>query len=625
LRWIAEGGSMVGVAAPVSHRRKHREWLAWSVAALALIAVGALVIPYVRKTPADIHAVRFWIPPKSGTTFGPENSGIRPFPAISPDGTRIVFQAHEPNEPTLLWVRSLDSLEAVPLPGTEMGGPAMPFWSPDSRYIGFTANGKLMKVEATGGPVQVICDVRASAEATWNRDGVILFANGPGTGAGPNEGLLRVSDAGGKPISVTTLDKERKESNHRAPYFLPDGRHFLFLAQAPNVIYAGSLDSTEPPVRLFASDSRAVYAAPGYLLFVQQGRLMGQRFDPTALKLSGDPFLVAENTRVNTGNGRAAFGVSDNGTLVYRTGITYMGDGTRVVWFDRSGKPTDTINQVQDNRVPRLSPDEKRLVVERRATIGCPDCSDLWVIDLMRGTNTRVTLGKGDSSLGAWSPDGTRILYRANSGGSYALYTKLSTGVAAEELLLKFDQEIAGAADWSQDDRYILFTVSDPVTGGDIWLLPLFGDRKPKAFVKTQFGEANPRFSFDGKWVAYTSNESGTNQVYVQPFPSGGPRVQISVNGGTSPRWRRDGKELFFIGPPGVLMAVDIKGTSSTIEPGVPKRLFQPPNGFNSNFAVTDDGSRFLLAVPQNTINNLTTVDDAPLTVILNWTASLKK
>jgi len=628
LKWIVEGGSQAGLPTPVAHHRKHREWLAWAVAALALVAVGALAIPYIWKAPPDVRPVQFSIYPANGTVFGPDAAPIRPFPAISPDGRRIVYQAQEPNEPVMLWLRALDSVEAVPLPGTENA--ALPFWSPDSRYVGFTADRKLKKIEASGGPVQVLCDVTNAVEATWNRDGIILFADASGAGVGSgNNGLERVSDAGGKPVVVMSPNKDQKdqkETTLRAPYFLPDGRHFLYLAQPPNTIYVGSLDSTEPPKRLLAADSRAAYAPPGYLLFVQQGTLMGQRFDADTLELSGDAFPVAQNTRVSANNnGRAAFGVSDNGTLVYRTGDLLGTAGMRIIWLDREGKVTDSINQDQsaDNRNPRISPEEKRIAIERRTSEGCLNCSDIWILDLLRGANTRLTFGANEELLGSWSPDGSRILYRANTNGTAALYTKPASGVGAEELLLKLDQDITGAADWSQDDRYILYTVNDAATGSDIWFLPLFGDGKPQPFAKTQFNQAIPRFSFDGRWVAYSSNESGTNQVYVQSFPSGGQRVQISVDGGTNPRWRRDGKELYFTGAQRNLMAVELKSSSSSLEPGVPRRLFQFPAVSNANFTVAADGQRFLFAVAATTINN--PVDDAPLTVILNWTAAVKQ
>jgi len=624
LKWIVEGGSQAGLPPPVAHHRKHREWLAWVVAALALVAVGALAIPYVWKAPPDVRPVRFSIYPADGTVLGPDAAPIRPFPAISPDGRRIVYQAQEPNEPVMLWLRALDSVEAVPLPGTENA--SMPFWSPDSRYVGFTADRKLKKIEASGGPVQVLCDVTNAVEATWNRDGIILFADASGAGVGSgNDGLQRVSDAGGKPVVVMPPAKDRQETTLRAPYFLPDGRHFLYLAQLPNTIYVGSLDSTEPPKRLLAADSRAAYAPPGYLLFVQQGTLMGQRFDADTLELSGDTFPVAQNTRASTNNnGRAAFGVSDNGTLVYRTGDLLGTAGMRIVWLDREGKVTDSINQDQsaDNRNPRISPEEKRIAIERRTSQGCLNCSDIWILDLLRGANTRLTFGANEELLGAWSPDGSRILYRANTDGMSALYTKPASGVGAEELLLKLDEDISGASDWSPDGRYILYTVNDPSTGSDIWFLPLFGDRKPQPFAKTQFNQGTPRFSFDGRWVAYASSESGTNQVYVQSFPSGGQRVQISVDGGTNPRWRRDGKELYFTAGQRNLMAVELKASPSSLEPRVPRRLFQFPAVSNPNFAVTADGQRFLFGVAATTIDN--PVDDAPLTVILNWTSAVK-
>jgi Tol biopolymer transport system component len=434
LRWIAEGGSSVGLLPPVAHRRKHREWLAWGLAALGLAAAAALAIPYLWKAPADVRVMRFGIFPNAGTAFGPENAGIRPFPAISPDGTRIVFQAQEPNGPVYLWVRSLDAMDARKLEGTQNA--AIPFWSPDGNFIAFTADNKLKKVAASGGPVQLVCDLPAgnlAAEGTWGPGGTILFGHGSG-GGGENPGIFQVPDSGGMPVVLIATNKEQKETALRAPFFLPDGKHFLYLAQTPNVTWVGSLDASEPPKRLLPTESRATYDSAGYVLFVQQGNLMAQTFDAGKLEVSGTAFPIAENVRSNVTNGRAAFSTSNNGTLVYRVGTLSGDEGMQVASFDREGKPTPLAKQPGDNRNPRLSPDEKHLAMDRRpSTSTCVNCVDIWTVDLIRGTNTRITFNKGDARLGGWSADGTRLYYAANpDNGPYVLFSKLASGVGNE-------------------------------------------------------------------------------------------------------------------------------------------------------------------------------------------------
>jgi Tol biopolymer transport system component len=510
----------------------------------------------------------------------------------------------------------LDSIDAEPLSGTEGVQGASLFWSPDSRYIGFVTGGKLKRVEFSGGPVQVICDT-PNAEATWNREGTILFASPPagGGGAGYASGLVRVSEAGGDPVPVTTPNASLKETAHRLPHFLPDGRHFLYLAQSPNAVYAGSLDSKETK-RLLTADSAAIYSPPGYLLFVRQGALMAQAFDAQHLELTGEPFRIADAVRTVPNTGRAAFSVSENGTIAYRGGSFDFLE-QRLVWLDRNGKRDDSINQTGDSRAPRLSPDEKLVAVQR--TDKGSTAPDLWIIDLVRGVNSRLTFGAGTESNAIWSPDGSRIVFRANPTGTYDLYQKLSNGTGNEDVLLKTDQS-KSATDWSPDGRFILFSSFDPVTNDDIWVLPLLGDRKPEVFLKTQFFENNARFSPDGQWVAYSSNESGDVQVYIRPFPPAGQKVQVSVKGGSLPQWRRDGKALFFSSGGGQsIMVADIKA-GSTIEPGTPREFMKGP--FQGSPQVAADGQRLLAPVITGKTGES---ESTPITVVLNWAAGLKR
>jgi Tol biopolymer transport system component len=616
LKWIAEGGSAAGVPTPVAHRRKTRERFAWIVTAVAALGAIALAAIHFGSTPPEARVYRYTIAPNPGTLFGPPNAPIRPFPAISPDGKRIVFQAQENNEQVMLWVRAMDGTEAHALAGTE--GAFLPFWSPDSQNIGFIADARIKRVPASGGPVQEVCDVSTQTEATWGKGGTILYGNVEG-------GLYRVHETGGKAEKVTTVNKELKESVHRAPFFLPDGKHFLYLAQSPNVIYVGSLDPSEPPKRLLNSDSRAIYASPGYVLFIRQGILMGQRFDAGKLELLGEAFNVASNVVSAAGNGRASFSASDNGTLVYREGAAIGALGNRVVFTDRSGKVTDNINQSEDNRNPRLSPDGKRLLVERRPTQGCVGCADLWIIDLAKGTNSRFTDGATDELSGIWSPEEDTIAYRANPDGNFSLYTKATTGVAEEQLLLKSENDIVQLNDWSADGKYILFTVNNPATGNDIWYLPLFGDHKAQPLVHTKSNESGGRFSHDGHWVAYSSNESGTTQIYVVPFPVPSQKVPISVGAGSNPHWKQDGKELLFVrASDRSVMTTVIRIAGTGLEADTPTRLFQYPAG-NTAFEMSTNADRFVFSVIPAMLGQSDGTGDTPLSVVLNWTAGLKR
>src|SRR5262245_2630601 len=614
LQWIAEGGSAAGLPAPVVHRRKNRERIAWLVAAVSAVAVLALVVPYVWKTPEDIRTVRFPIFPTGSSIFAPTNAPLAPFPIISPDGRRVAFIAQEPGDRPQIWVRPFDSMDAQPLAGTE-GVQGLPFWSPDSRHIAFAANGKLQSIEFSGGPVQVICSVDLGVEGAWSRYGTIIFYRT--VRGGSQGGLYRVSDRGGEPVALTTPNPALNETSHHLPKFLPDGRHFLYLAQQPNTVYVGSLDTKETK-RLLSADSAAVYAPPGYLLFVRQGTLLAQAFDAGRLELTGEQIRIAEEVRSNVGNGRAAFSISNNGTLVYRTGAFLTTQEQHVVWFDRSGKRDNSINQTGDSRTPSLAPDGKRIAVMRVQTA---TQTDLWIIDLVRGVNSKFTLGAANERDPVWSPDSKEIIFRANPTGIYDLYRKPSTGISTDELLWKSDQDKMPTS-WSPDGRFLLFQTNDPKTRGDVWFLPLSGERKPEIFYKTPANEGLAHFSPDGHWVAYTSDESGTPQIYLQPSPPSDQKIQVSVSGGINSKWRRDGRELFFLDRTSrKLMAVETKASGSVITLGVVQELFQVPGG-NNNYDVSADGQRFLFNVSTNSDSNS---DSAPITVVLNWAAGLKK
>jgi serine/threonine protein kinase/Tol biopolymer transport system component len=592
-----------------AERPKNRERLIW-IAAVTLLSLALLTLAflYLRRPQVESYAMRFNVPL-------PENATRAISLDISPDGRRVAFVASSEGR-TQVWVRAIDSLTAQPLAGTEDA--LNLFWSPDSRSIGFFAGGKLKKVEATGGPPQTLCDAVDGRGGTWNRDGVIVFS--PDVRAG----LYRVPASGGVPVQITTPDASRGENTNRWPVFLPDGRHFIFFARSTqaenNGIYVGSLDSNDRKL-LFASESSAQYAPPGYLLFIREKTLMAQPFDATRLQLAGEPVPIAEQVGLQGPAGKNSqlsyFSVSGNGALVYMTGIS---DNRHYAWFDQSGKEVGSINPAGDVRDIRLSPDGKRAAFQLSDRRGGAVNQDIWLIDIERNIPTRFTFNPAVEDDPIWSPDGAHIAFTSEREGKKDIYQKLSSGAGGEELLLKSDVN-KDTTDWSADGRYILYENNDPKTKGDLWVLPLFGDKQPFPFLATEFNERQGHFSPDGHWVAFTSDESGKTEVYVQSFPAAGGKVQISTGGGAQPVWRRDGRELFYIDPDRKLMSVEVKA-GATFEVGVSKPLFDTrvESYTNDNrYAVSPDGQRFLMNVPVEAQTS------TPITVVLNWTADLKK
>jgi Tol biopolymer transport system component len=535
---------------------RRRERLAWAAAALFLLVSLALlpfVVAYLRRAPADARAVRFLIPAPNRTAFG----GV----AISPDGGRLAFIANDTSGQRRLWVRPLGSLNAQPLPETD--GATIPFWSPDGRFIAYFADGKLKKVDAAGGPPQTIADARNILGGDWNRDGVIIFA--------PNstDGLYRVSAAGGEVTPLTTLDKSR-ENSHRWPQFLPDGRHFLFWSRQveKSGMYVGSLDSKETK-RVLDTDFNAKYAPPGYLLFVRGSALMAQPFDAGKLELTGEALPVAEQVGLNTASHVVHFTVSESGALVYDSGGET--DSSQLAWYDRAGRKISTVGPPGNYYSIWLSPDEKRVAVERVEK----GSGDIWLIDVAHNTPTRFTFDPGWDLAPVWSPDGSRIVFSSARNGPPDLYVKPASGGSNEELLLKTSL-VKVAMDWSSDGKFILYKEINDKGKSDLWVLPLEGDRTPRPFLQDDFEKGGAKFSPDVKWVAYSSDESGQKQIYVRPFPGPGGEYQVSNSGGTSPRWRRDGKELFYLSLDGKLMAVEVKA-GSTFEAGAAKPFRHAP------------------------------------------------
>jgi Tol biopolymer transport system component len=593
----------MAMSALAPRRLTRRELILGSIAAVAVIAVVALAFSYFRRAPIEARAVRLFINP-------PEKTGFGSF-AISPDGLRLAFVTTDASGKSVLWVRPLDSITAQPVSGTEEA--TLPFWSPDSRFIGFFAGGKVKKVEVTGGTVQTLCNAAVPRGGTWNRDGVILFV------PSPNEPIYQVSAAGGEPKLLTQLNPLNQEASHRWPFFLPDGRHFLYsVLGGPQSqgIYVTSLDGKENRRLLNAPNSVVAYAAPGYLLFRREATLMAQAFDADKLQLSGEPFPVAEQIGYDVASFQTFFSVSQTGVLVY-SGGSY--GNSQLTWIDRGGKEIGLLGGPGNFIRPWLSPDGKRVAVDGVDPQGN---RDLWLIDLTTGKPTRFTFDPAQELFAVWSPDGSRIVFSSDQEGPRHIYQKAATGAGQEELLLKTDQN-KFPTDWSADGRFIAYVAYDPKTKLDIWVLPLFGDLKPIPFLQTNFNERNARFSPDGRWIAYTSDESGINQIYVQGFPTLGSKQQVTTNGGYFLAWRRDGTELFYVASDKKMMAVEVKEEDGTFKSGAPKPLFDfrgPSfNAAVAQFAVTSDGQKFLVA------STLPQITSAPITVVMNWTADLKR
>ena len=626
--------------------QRNRAHLASALLGLASLLVLALAVPrilYNGQKKQD-QAVHFLVdPPPMPNPFQV---------TVSPDGRKLAFVAgttytiQPPDQTTsasLLYVRPMDSTNAQPLSGTEAA--ANPFWSPDSRYIAFGGSGsKLKKIEAAGGLAQSVCDLAGFfGGGTWNPDGTILFSD--------QNVLYRVSSSGGVPTQVTELDQSRQEVFHRFPYFLPDGRRYLYLAwssQPQNrAIFIGSLDSKERKL-LMHTESIAIYANPGELLFLRGetafgGTLLAQPFDVSRLEFTREAVPLAEGVAADgarpLNSGRAAFAVSSglqDNVLVYRSVARVDTEKARVALVDRSGKVIETIGTPRGYLLGDLSPDGERLAVHVHQGTG----GDVWSMEISGGKMTRLTFDPSqDNGNPIWSPDGQQIAFCSRRNGKWGIYIKPSQGTGSEKLLVESDS-VQTPWSWSRDGAFILYSnpggLNQSGTGydGDVWALPLNGQRKPIPLLHTEFIETHAQISPDGKWFACQSDETGRNEIYVQSFPPGADKWQISKNGGVAPRWRPDGKELFLMDTWSFsrVLVAEIHTSGSTLQFSEPHPLFESgfiagmrghDAAFTNVYAVSRDGQRFV--IPRVEGQTMASVLNPPITVVLNWTAALKK
>jgi Tol biopolymer transport system component len=525
---------------------------------------------------------------------------------VSPDGRSLAFLASDSTGAQKIWVRPLDAVEAHPLEGVEY---ARPFWSPDSRYLAFIEDGKLRKIPVAGGPAITICDAPGGADGSWGKSGWILFDGATG------DSIRGVPASGGVPTGITFLDHAHGEAQHAWPFFLPDGRHFLFVARragSADAIRVGRLGSRESrPIGY--TENRVEYGPPGYLLYVSEGTLVAQPYDAGSARTTGDPMPVSEIMTGYVGH----FSVSGAGVMAYQPRTSQM--QAQLLWVARDGHLLGEAAPIGAYEDVALSPDGSRLAFS--AATQQPTNLDIWVRDLTRGISSRLTFDVADEIAPIWSPDGNRIAFGRLRRGMRC-YIKAANGVGGEDSLAHTQGVWAAPLDWSGAANIMLLSGVTMDVKWDIWVADAAGQQAPRPYLQSPFDERWGRLSPDGRWLAYTSNESGRDEVYVVPYPGPGSKWQISTSGGGFPQWRADGKELFFQGLDQSIMAVDVRA-GTDFEVGMPKLLFKTAlsewwyQGYR--WAVSRDGQRFLIDTPSGA------ADAGRFIVVMNWTEGLRR
>ena len=613
-------------SSPALVRRPGTAWLAWAVAAVfALAAAGLGYLAYRHTKELPPKTIKAYITPPEHYSFV-DNSP----PALSPDGRKLAFSAAHDGK-ALLWIRDLDSLDARSISGTE--GARSPFWSPDGQSIGFYAEGKLKRIDIAGGAVVTLCVTEGNAYgASWSPRGIILFPNSA------TSALYRIPATGGTPVPATTLDEAAGEVSHRLPWFLPDGRHFLFTVRNrtssgdprdvrdnKSAVYVGDLDSKLKTLVLSTEAHPSYVPSGGFLLFTTSGiassPLMAQAFDVSTFRTSGDPFPVVESVNLSSGVwAQRQFSVAGDGTLVYASNSSLV----RLTWVDRSGKVLGYVGEPDARRrTVAISPDGT-IVAAESAQSGSVD---IWLHDLARGASSRFTFNPpfAGVQMPVWAPDGNSLLF------SYFDKTTPATIMRKSLAGNSMPDRIGTWGDpprpalflrWSPDGRYVVARLNPGTqTGADIWMMPMSPpDQKPRPFLQTNANEGGPSFSPGSDWLAYDSDETRRLEVYIQSFPTGGRKYQASINGGRTPVWSRDGKELYFIAPDGQMMAVGIESKGGNLEIGTPKALFQSNITATNNFITYDVSKDGRFLIPQQE-----QASGLPLTLLVDWQARVKK
>jgi Tol biopolymer transport system component len=606
LRWVADQPQRVASGTVEGVKLLGRSRVVWVGLALAVVATALWMVA---SPGIDERPIRVSVPLAPGAAIVPHE--VRTDLAISPDGHRLAFIATVDGT-TQLWVRSFESAELRPLLGTE--GAFSPFWSPDSQFIGFATDGRLLRIDRDGGPPIHISHTPLEGVPSWGSDGTILLSKSL-------DGIYRVPADGGEPVAVTRLNESRGEVDHLWPHFLPDGQHFLYVATSrtsdekglAHSLRLASLDGREDRVLMHAG-SRMEYVEPGFLMYVRDGVLLAHAFDAKSLRLSGEPMPLVDDLHYFLSAANAGFSASQSGVLAYHPGHV----ASRLVWFDRRGNELGTIGGRAAYGSVRIAPDGRRVAIEIvNPRSGTPD---LWIHDVARRTSTRLTSNVGSEADPIWSPDGHQIIFRSDRDGPPDLYQMASAVVGSEQRLLKH-AGVQRPTDWTSDGSLVAYTEEDRETGHSLWLLTLGGTPQPKPYLRTRFQEGAAAFSPDGRWLAFVSDESGRPEVYAAPINKGTAKRLVSNSGGSAPRWRHDGKELFYFTPDNRLMKVTVNA-GRTFYASAPMPLFRlaSPVGFTrrvwyASYDVSPDGERFLI--------NVSDATPSSIHVVFNWTQLL--
>jgi hypothetical protein len=602
LKWASESSGYRDGVPAVAPARRTRPGLPWLILC-AFVVIVTLGAAWWRNSRPSEPTMYF----RGPMSFSPGDM------AVAPNGHTIAATGYkESARKSVIWIYELGAQEAKPLADTE--GASFPFWSAGGKSLGFFAQGKLKKMDLDGGSVQTLCDAPSGRGGTWNQDGVILFTPSGQLGGG----LYRIAALGGTPTQISSPDASRGETSHRWPMFLPDGKHFLYMTFAvaiqgdSNAIYVGSLDSKEKRFVTKAT-ANAAYAAPGYLLYYRDKTLFGQRFDPVNFELKGEPAPILTEVQYQARVGRVGFSASDSGLLVAQN--SGAASFSQLIWLDRKGNQVGVVGKPDLYANVSLAPDGKSVAVDK--TDSSNQNTDVWIYELQHDGAKRMTFDPAIDAMPVWSPDASRLVFSSSRQNVFNLYLKAADGTQEEKLIQHVDVD-EYPSDWSRDARFILYN-----RGPDLWFLTL-PEMTSTPFLKTPSTLKNGHYSPDGKWVAYASNESGKWEVYVTSFPAAQGKWQVSSGGGEQPRWRGDGKELFYLSSDGKMMAAPVS-EGANFDAGAPIVLFQAnpreaaATSEQAFYDVSRDGQRFLI----NTEVRQAEVE--PMSIVLNWAAKLNQ